>query len=94
VKKPLAMFGTHPALTGRSGDIVLGKKSGKASITYTLEQLGIARAGDEAVDEMLRIVKERSIAKRGLVTIEEFREIAERVLAGAATGPAKAGHYS
>ena len=84
VKKPLAMFGTHPALTGRSGDVVLGKKSGKASITYTLEQLGIAGVGDQAVGEMLRIVKERSIATRALVTLEEFRDIAERVLAGAA----------
>ena len=84
VKKPLAMFGTHPALTGRSGDVVLGKKSGKASITYSLEQLGVAGVSDEAVGEMLRIVKERSIAKRALVTLEEFREIAERVLAGAA----------
>ena len=84
VKKPLAMFGTHPALTGRSSNVVLGKGSGKASITYTLEQLGIGGVSDEAVGEMLRIVKERSIAKRALVTLEEFREIAERVLAGAA----------
>ena len=84
VKKPLAMFGTHPALTGRSGEVVLGKKSGKASITYSLEQLGVAGVSDEAVGEMLRIVKERSIAKRALVTLEEFREIAERVVAGAA----------
>ncbi len=80
VRKPLAMFGTHPALTGRSGEIVLGKKSGKASITYTLEELGISGASDDAVGEMLRLVKERSIATRGLVTREEFREIAERVL--------------
>jgi len=84
VKKPLAMFGTHPALTGRSGEVVLGKKSGKASITYSLEQLGVAGVSDEAVGDMLRIVKERSIAKRALVTLDEFREIAERVLAGAA----------
>ena len=84
VKRPLAMFGTHPALTGRSGEVVLGKKSGKASITYSLEQLGVAGVSDEAVGEMLRIVKQRSIAKRGLVTLDEFREIAERVLAGAA----------
>ena len=79
VKKPLAMFGTHPALTGRSGDVVLGKKSGKASITYTLEQMGIT-ADDEAVGEMLRVVKERSIAKRGLITDEEFRDIVDGVL--------------
>jgi isopropylmalate/homocitrate/citramalate synthase len=84
LKKPLAMFGTHPALTGRSGEVVLGKKSGKASITCALEQLGVSGAGDEAVGEMLRLVKERSIARRGLVTREEFREIAQRVLAGAA----------
>jgi methanogen homocitrate synthase len=25
VKEPLAMFGTHPALTGRRGEVVLGK---------------------------------------------------------------------
>jgi isopropylmalate/homocitrate/citramalate synthase len=83
LKKPLAMFGTHPALTGRCGEVVLGKKSGKASITCALEQLGVSGAGDEAVGEMLRLVKERSIARRGLVTREEFREIAQRVLAGA-----------
>jgi methanogen homocitrate synthase len=83
VKKPLAMFGTHPSLTGRTGDIVLGKKSGKASIVYALEQLGIVGAGDDAVGEMLRIVKERSIDSRALVPLEEFREIAERVLTGA-----------
>ena len=83
VKQPLAMFGTHPALTGRSGDVVLGKKSGKASITYTLEQMGISGTSDEAVNEMLQMVKERSIEKRGLITPEEFRDIADRVLASA-----------
>jgi methanogen homocitrate synthase len=83
VKQPLAMFGTHPALTGRSGDVVLGKKSGKASITYTLEQMGITGTSDEAINEMLQLVKERSIEKRGLITPEEFRDIADRVLASA-----------
>jgi len=83
VKQPLAMFGTHPALTGRSGDVVLGKKSGKASITYTLEQMGITGTSDAAVNEMRQMGKERSSEKRGLITPEEFREIADRVLASA-----------
>jgi isopropylmalate/homocitrate/citramalate synthase len=81
VKEPLAMFGTHPALTGRSGEVVLGKKSGKASITYNLEQMGITDATDEAIAEMLKRVKERGIEKRGLLTQEEFKEIVEGVLA-------------
>ncbi len=80
VKEPLAMFGTHPALTGRRGDVVLGKKSGKASITYHLEQLGITDADDEAVGEMLKRVKEKGIEKRGLLTPGEFREIVDSVL--------------
>jgi len=79
VKEPLAMFGTHPALTGRKGEVVLGKKSGKASITYNLEQMGIAGTDDEAVGEMLKLVKDKGIEKRGLLTQEEFREIVDSV---------------
>jgi methanogen homocitrate synthase len=81
VKEPLAMFGTHPALTGRRGEVVLGKKSGKASITYNLEQLGITGTDDEAIAEMLRQVKDKGIEKRGLLTPAEFREIVDGVLA-------------
>jgi len=79
VKEPLAMFGTHPALTGRRGEVVLGKKSGKLSITYNLEQLGITDADDDAIGEMLKRVKDRGIEKRGLLTQEEFREIVDSV---------------
>src|ERR1700681_653740 len=80
VKEPLAMFGTHPALTGRRGEVVLGKKSGKLWITYNLEQLGITDADDEAIGEMLKRVKDKGIEKRGLLTQEEFREIVDSVL--------------
>jgi len=87
VKEPLAMFGTHPALTGRRGEVVLGKKSGKASIAYHLEQLGITGIDDQLVAEMLRCVKQKGINKRGLLTPEEFKEIVDRVL-GAVRGSA------
>jgi methanogen homocitrate synthase len=81
VKEPLAMFGTHPALTGRRGEIVLGKKSGKASITWNLEQMGITGADDDAIAEMLKQVKDKGIEKRGLLSPEEFREIVDGVMA-------------
>ena len=81
VREPLAMFGTHPALTGRRGEVVLGKKSGKASITYNLEQMGIAGTDDEAIGEMLKQVKDKGIEKRGLLTPDEFKEIVDGVLA-------------
>ncbi len=75
VEKPLAMFGTHPALTGRTGDIVLGKKSGKASITYKLDELGIEGVSDEQTTELLAEVKKAGIAKKGILTDDEFRRI-------------------
>jgi methanogen homocitrate synthase len=81
VKEPLAMFGTHPALTGRKGEVVLGKKSGKASITWNLEKMGITDYDDDAVAEMLRRVKDQGIEKRGLLTQEEFAAIVDGVLA-------------
>jgi methanogen homocitrate synthase len=81
VKEPLAMFGTHPHLTGREGEVVLGKKSGKLSISYNLEKLGMPAVTDEQNAEMLKKVKDLGIAKRGILTDEEFREIADSVMA-------------
>jgi isopropylmalate/homocitrate/citramalate synthase len=79
--KPLAMFGTAPRLTGREAEIVLGKKSGKASITYTLEKLGIKDVSDERVTEILKAVKDKGTEKKGLLSPDEFQEIIKRKLA-------------
>ena len=78
--KPLAMFGTTPRLTGREAEIVLGKKSGKASITYTLEKLGMKNVSDESVTEMLKAVKEKGTEKKGLLSADEVQEIIKRKL--------------
>ncbi len=82
VKNPLAMFATAPQLFGREGKVVLGKKSGKASITFTLEKLGIKNVSDEAITEILKEVKARGTEKRALVSTDEFREIVNRRLKG------------
>ncbi len=80
MQDPLVMFGTHPALTGRTGEVVLGKKSGKASIIYKLDELGFAEAGADQVDEMLNIVKQTGIQKRNILTDDEFKGIVETVM--------------
>lgn len=72
---PLVMFGTHPALTGRSGEVVLGKKSGKASVQFKLEALGLGPSSDEQTMEILEAVKARGIAKRDILDDDEFRSI-------------------
>lgn len=84
VNDPLVMFGTHPALTGRRGEVVLGKKSGKMSIVYKLDELGLGEATEDQVSEMLDRVKQQGIAKRDILTDDEFKAIAEDVLSRAA----------
>ncbi|MDW7661879.1 MAG: 2-isopropylmalate synthase [Bacillota bacterium] len=76
LKQPLAMFATDPRYFGRSGEIVLGKKSGKASVDYYLDKLNI-QVSDEAIEEILNRVKKIGAEKKGLVTLEEFRIIVE-----------------
>ena len=79
VKEPLAMFATDPRFFGRTADVALGKKSGKASVTYYLEQLG-RDATDEQVTEILAKVKSLGIEKKRLLTMEEFSAIVEKTL--------------
>jgi len=76
---PLVMFGTHPALTGRVGEVVLGKKSGKASIIYKMGELGLGEANDAQLAEMLSQVKQKGIEKRDILSEAEFREIVSKV---------------
>ena len=80
MKKPLSMFGTAPQFFGREGEVVLGKKSGKASITYALDKLGIEGVSDEAVAEILAEVKAKGAEKRALLSPGEFEEIVDRMI--------------
>ena len=78
---PLVMFGTHPALTGRAGEVVLGKKSGKASVVYKLGELGLGEVSDDQSARILDKVKQKGIEKRDTLTNEEFSTIVAEVRA-------------
>lgn len=80
MKTPLAMFATAPQFFGREAEVVLGKKSGKASITYSLEKMGIRDASDETVTAILKEVKDKGTEKKGLLSPEAFGEIVKRNL--------------
>jgi methanogen homocitrate synthase len=79
MEDPMVMFGTHPSLTGRVGEVVLGKKSGKASIVYKLGELGLGEANDDQLAAMLNEVKQQGIAKRDILSHDEFRSIVAKV---------------
>jgi isopropylmalate/homocitrate/citramalate synthase len=58
--------------------IVLGKKSGLDSIDLKAKELGLAFPQDQRAP-ILAAVKKRAIAKRGLLSDEEFRQIVDEL---------------
>jgi isopropylmalate/homocitrate/citramalate synthase len=66
-------------LVGADRRIVLGKKSGLDSIDLKARELGLDISAD-ARPAILAEVKKRAIAKRGLLTDAEFRQIVEVVV--------------
>ena len=76
----LEVFPFHWDLVGQKPPrVVLGKKSGRASISLRLEELGITATAEQTLD-MLWKVKDKSIEKTGLLTDEVFEEIVQYVL--------------
>ncbi len=62
--------------------IVLGKKSGLDSIGLKARELGLVISAEQRAP-ILAAVKKRAIEKRGLLTDQEFRDIAQRFSAAA-----------
>ena len=67
-------------LVSASRGIVLGKKSGLDSIDLKCKELGLAITPEQRAP-ILTEVKKHSIAKRGLLTDEEFRVIVRNICA-------------
>jgi isopropylmalate/homocitrate/citramalate synthase len=81
---PLAteVFPLHWELMGQKPpEVVLGKGAGKASIVAWLERLDL-EASEEEIDRLIPLVKEEAMAKKRLLTEEEFRALLNRVQRG------------
>jgi isopropylmalate/homocitrate/citramalate synthase len=69
-----------PKIVGQTGPrIVLGKGSGIDNVTEYLEIVGVT-ATDEQKQEILAEVKAASLAKRGLLDVDEFKALADKTL--------------
>ncbi|MGE5542907.1 MAG: LeuA family protein [Bacillota bacterium] len=78
---PPSVEGYSAEMVGRSREVLLSKKSGKASIEYMLGQFGL-KASAEQVDGILAEVKALGVKLRSTVSPDQFREIAVRVIGG------------
>jgi isopropylmalate/homocitrate/citramalate synthase len=77
---PTELYPVLPSFLGQGEpQIVLGKGSGVDSVGYWLKRSGF-EASPEQTLELTTLVKERSLEKKGLLTEEEFRKLAGRVI--------------
>jgi isopropylmalate/homocitrate/citramalate synthase len=75
---PPSVEGYAPELVGRKREIYLSKKSGKKSIEYALDQIGI-QIPSEQVDILLAEVKKLGIQNKGIVTLAEFKQLIQKL---------------
>jgi isopropylmalate/homocitrate/citramalate synthase len=77
--KPATIFALNPKFIGRDFRVGLGKKSGRGSVRYKLGERNI-ESNDEQINDILAKVKEMGIAKKALLSEEEFDQIIHEVL--------------
>ena len=76
---PTELFPYHWDVVGHEPpEVVLGKGSGLPSIELWLEKLGL-EADESERDELLRLVKERSLAEKRVLREDEFLQLYEQV---------------
>jgi methanogen homocitrate synthase len=77
INMPLVMYPYTWDFVGQKGvEIVLGKKSGRDSIMYKLENLGLQLSSEE-VDKVLERVKEEPTKRKSPISDEVFKEIVQ-----------------
>ena len=85
LQHPFTAMAYRPELVGQKLSILLGKKSGKATIRMKLQELGMS--GDERqIEKILDKVKTESQRKKSVVSDEEFLNIVNQVLQGGKNG--------
>lgn len=63
-----------PELVGQTRKIVIGKKSGKHSIKFKLEELGLS-VPDEQIGKILKRVKKEALKSKSLVSDKRLKDI-------------------
>lgn len=69
-----------PQMLGRTRNIILGKHSGRASIKFKLEKLGLPKLTERQEGDILAQVKEISMSSRRYVSDDEFAALVRSIL--------------
>jgi isopropylmalate/homocitrate/citramalate synthase len=76
---PPAVEAYDPSIVGRQTKVVLGKKSGRSSVEYMINRLGLPPLSLGQTDLLVSKIKSLSLEKKGPVDVSEFKELVEAV---------------
>ena len=78
-REPKTLMAISPEFVGNHFEMVLGKKSGKASIEIKLDELGKSYS-EEQVQELLTLVKQLGTKEKRFLTKEEWLALVDQVI--------------
>lgn len=79
LKEPRTVEAFGPELLGRDHAIELGKKAGKANVTWKIKKLDLAPLPDEKVESLLEKVKNKATEIKRVLDDEQFRQLYQSV---------------
>jgi isopropylmalate/homocitrate/citramalate synthase len=78
--RPTEVFAILPSLVGRQNpELVIGKKSGLDSVAFWASKLGL-QVSSEEIARLTVLVKDKAMEKKGLLSDDEFRELAAKAV--------------
>ncbi len=72
LKEPRTVEAFGPELLGREHYIELGKKAGKANITWKIEKMGLKPLSPEKIDQLVQKVKDKATEIKGTLDDDQF----------------------
>ncbi|MBW2307782.1 MAG: hypothetical protein JRG73_12715 [Deltaproteobacteria bacterium] len=72
LKEPRTVEAFGPELLGREHYIELGKKAGKANITWKIEKMGLEPLSPDRVDQLVQKVKDKATEIKGTIDDDQF----------------------
>lgn len=78
---PLILAPFLPKIFGHGEtEYLIGKKSGNPTIEFYLKKLGYPEVGKEVTSQILAIIKEKACDVKRILTIDEFKEIVNKIV--------------
>lgn len=79
LKEPRTVEAFGPELLGKTHRIELGKKAGKANVTWKIRELNLQEISEEQAEKLVNLVKQRATEIKGVLDDNQFLDLYHQV---------------